>query len=92
MFGFDSGMSAVNYLGNLEGDDLAPRLINTLLLTTKPRIGLLAATGGLGACPSVLVGSSEARPFHVLFSQCFKKGSVRKQARVTAGGAQAVSL
>ena len=89
MFGFDSGMSAVNYLGNLEGDDLAPRLINRLLLTTKPRIGLLAATGGLGACPSVPLGNSEAS---LIIITVFRRGSGHKQARVTAGGAQAVSL
>ena len=88
MFG-DSGMSSLNYLGNLDGDDLAPRWANRLLLTPKPQKRLLAATGGLGACPSVLLGNSEAS---LIIITVFRRGSGHKQARVTAGGAQAVSL
>ena len=74
MVGFDAGMSSLNYLGNLVGDDLAPRVTYRLLLTPSPRTGLLAVTGGLGACPYVLLRNSEASLITCIIITMFQKG------------------
>ena len=74
MVGFDAGMSSLNYLGNLVGDDLAPRVTYRLLLTTKPQNRAACCHQWTWGLPFILLRNSEASLITCIIITMFQKG------------------